>query len=164
MIFIVLVISFASTNTFAGYDDSWYRSKFWSHEYPFGFSVTKRNTTLPARSGMDKDLPRNVACKMPYLAVIHPWNGERIKKSHIEFLSATKIVKLVAKEDFKFDGIPQSDIRIKKGDVIEYIRNDSEGSFEVRIFGKQYTADQNLFRHVDQHEISEFIEDEWVVE
>jgi hypothetical protein len=64
-----------------GYDESWYISSFWSGEYPSGFSVIKHNTFLLGRSGMDKSLSRSIECEMPYRAVIHPWNEERIKES-----------------------------------------------------------------------------------
>jgi hypothetical protein len=123
---LVLVILWASSaRTFAGYDDTWFQSNFWPGEYPPGFSVTKKRTTLMARSGMDKDLPRDVACEMPYLALIHPWNKERIRKSNLQFFSATKIIKMIAKEDFDFG----DDITVKKGEVVEYIANRAKGFF-----------------------------------
>jgi hypothetical protein len=149
----------------SGYDSSWYVSDFWSGEYPHGFSVTRADTTVQARRSMDKAAPRDVACKLPYLAVIHPWNQRRTATSHVKFLSATKIVRLIAKEAFVFEdvgGDAKRKVAIKKGDVIEYIRNDAEGSFEVRIAGKQYTAGQDLFDHVQDVPNDQFVEDDWV--
>jgi len=154
------------TGTLPGrYGDGWYVSEFWSGEYPPGFSVTRKDTVIQARSRMDKAAPRAVACKLPYLAVIHPWNGSRAAKNNIKFLSATKIVRFVAKEPFDFEdqGTAASKIPLKKGDTIEYIRNDAEGLFEVRIFGKQYTAGQDLFDHVEDVSQQPFIEDDWVL-
>jgi len=148
-----------------GYDSSWYISNFWSGEYPPGFSVIESGTIVKAREKMDKDAPQNVRCELPYRAVIHPWNNERIKKSQIEFLSATKIVPLIAKQDFVFEGFLAKDsikIPIKKGDIIKYIRNDSEGSFEVQITGKEYTGDQNLFDHVQDVAANQFKEEDWM--
>ena len=86
-----------------GYDKSWFISEFWSGEYPAGFSVTRKSTILMARSAMDKNLPRSVACAMPYLAVIHPWNTRRNQKSKVTYWSASRIVNLIAKEDFVFE-------------------------------------------------------------
>ncbi len=129
---VLVILSASSARTFAGYDDTWFQSNFWSGEYPPGFSVTKKRTTLMARSGMDKDLPRDVACEMPYLALIHPWNKERIRKSNLQFFSATKIIKMIAKEDFDFgDGVT-----VKKGEVVEYIANRAEG-FVLRAHSRQ---------------------------
>jgi hypothetical protein len=148
----------------SGYDNSWYISDFWSGEYPKGFSVTRPDTVVQARHSMDKTAPRDVACKLPYLAVIHPWNERRAAASKIKFLSATKIIRLVAKEAFVFadvGGDARAKVRLKKGDVIEYIRNDAEGSFEVRIAGKQYTAGQDLFDHVENVPDDQFVEDDW---
>jgi hypothetical protein len=157
---LVLVILFASSaGAFAGYDDTWFKSKFWSGEYPPGFSVTKKRTTLMARSGMDKDLPRDVECEMPYLALIHPWNKERIRKSNLQFFSATKIIKMIAKEDFDFG----DDITVKKGEVVEYIANRAEGFFYVRIGGKPYDADRSLFEFVETPTQDQFVEDDWVL-
>ena len=145
-----------------GYDKSWFISEFWSGEYPAGFSVTRKSTILMARSAMDKNLPRSVACAMPYLAVIHPWNTRRNQKSKVTYWSASRIVNLIAKEDFVFEsnsgGIP-----IKKDDVIEYLRYDAEGAFEVRIKGKQYTAHQDLFDHVQENSKDQFAEEEWAL-
>jgi hypothetical protein len=147
-----------------GYDKSWFISEFWSGEYPPGFSVTKRHTVLMARTGMAKALPRNVACEMPFLAVIHPWNTARIRESKVTFLSASKIVNMVAKEDFVFrpDEVSAVPINIKKGEVLEYLRNIGEGAFEVRIRGTRYRADQDLFGHVLDVPGQDFIEENWV--
>ncbi len=153
-----------SASPASGYDNSWYISEFWSGEYPKGFSVTRPDTVVRARRSMDKAAPRDVACKLPYLAVIHPWNKRRIAASKITFLSATKIVRLIAKEPFVFEdvgGDAHAKVKLKKGDAIEYIRNDAEGSFEVRIAGKQYTGGQDVFDHVQDVRDDQFVEDDW---
>jgi hypothetical protein len=155
----LMILLTSTARTFAGYDDTWFQSNFWSGEYPPGFSVTKKRTTLMARSGMDKDLPRDVACGMPYLALIHPWNKERIRKSNLQFFSATKIIKMIAKEDFDFG----DDITVKKGEVVEYIANRAEGFFYVRIGGKPYDADQSLFHFVETPTRDQFVEDDRVL-
>ena len=150
-----------------GYGDDWFVSEFWSREYPPGFSVTRPDAVVAARATMDKAAARDVACRLPYLAVIHPWNRSRTAKSNVRFLSATKVVRLVVKEAFDFDLQSRDDVsgkvHLKAGDTIDYIRNDAEGSFEVRIFGKQYTADQNLFDHVEDVSRDRFVEDDWAL-
>jgi hypothetical protein len=148
----------------SGYDSSWYISEFWSGEYPKGFSVTRPDTVVQARRSMDKAAPREVACKLPYLAVIHPWNKRRIAQSEVRFWSATKIVHLIVKEPFLFEDFSRDGrgkVRLEKGDVIDYIRNDAEGSFEVRIAGKEHTAGQDLFDHVQDVPADQFVEDDW---
>jgi len=147
-----------------GYDKSWFISEFWSGEYPKGFSVTRPDTVVQARRSMDKAAPREIACKLPYLAVIHPWNQRRSTESKITFLSASKIVRLIVNAPFVFadvGGDARAKVRLKKGDVVEYLRNDAEGFFEVRIASKQYTAGQDLFDHVVDVPDDQFVEDDW---
>jgi len=161
---VALVLS--STGVAAGYDASWYIVGFWSGEYPAGFSVTRAGTTVMARTGMDKDLPRTVPCVLPNRAVIHPWNQARNRKNRIEFRSATRIIRLVAKKNFMFDGsVDKKDVQIpiRTGDIIEYVYNMGEGLFQVRIGGKEYTAWQGLFEHVEDVPKDQFVEDDWVV-
>jgi hypothetical protein len=161
---LVVALACLWTSVCQAYDVGWYRWDAWSREYPPGFSITRKNTVLMGRSDMDKDLPRNVACEMPYRAVIHPWNKARIRKSNVKFQSATRIVKLVAKEDFALetsaDG-QDANVPIKKDDVIEYLHNMAEGAFEVRVNGKLYTAEQSLFEHVGDVAKEQFAEDDW---
>jgi hypothetical protein len=149
----------ATKMAFADYEHTWFWSKGWSGEYPPGFSVTKSHITVMARSAMVKDMPREVACELPYLAVIHPGNPERIRKSDMQFFSATKIIKMIAKEEFDFG----DDVEVKKGERIEYIRNLSEGDFSVRINGETYTADQSLWEFVDKPSRDQFVEEDWVL-
>ena len=151
-----------SSSALAGYDNTWFVSAFWSGEYPAGFSVTREHVTLMARSAMDKSLSRTVPCEMPYLAVIHPWNTARNQKSDVRFSSASKIVNLIAKEDFDFIS-NQVRFKIRKNDIIQYLRNDAEGAFEVRINGKQYTASQDMFDHVQDVSSDQFVEDDWAL-
>src|SRR5262249_37176344 len=103
------------------YDKTWYVSKFWTGEYPASVAWTKKGVVVVGRAKMDKSLPRSIRCELPYLAMIHPWNAGRTKKNNIEFWSATKIIPLIAKEDFVFEG-SGAKIAIKKGDAIEYVR------------------------------------------
>jgi hypothetical protein len=148
------------------YDDGWYKWEGWSGEYPPGFSVTGRKTVLMGRTDMDPDLPRNVACQMPYRAVIHPWNRERVKQSKIKFYSFTRIIKLTAKDDYfliaSTNGTEEH-VPIPKGTVLEYIHYVAEGEFEVRLDGKHYTAGQDLFEHLEEVPNDRFVEHDWVV-
>jgi hypothetical protein len=155
-----------SRGAVAGYDDDWYMTKFWSGEYPAGFSVTRAGTTVMGRTAMDKDLPRDVPCVLPYRAVIHPWNRARARKSRVEFHAATRIIRLVAKENFEFVGLGGQDtvrVPMKTGDAIEYIHNLGEGLFRVRVAGKEHTASQDLFKHVQDVTRDQFVEDDWAV-
>jgi len=147
-----------------GYDKAWFLSQFWTGEYPSGFAVVDKKVVVAGRAKLDKNAPRAVKCELPYLAVIHPWNEVRRKKSKIEFWSATKIVPLTAKEDFVFSPSLETKMAIKKGNVIEYVRNSGEGLFQVRLAGKVYDATQDLFEHMEDIAPEKFTEeDEWVV-
>ena len=146
-----------------GYDRGWYVSDFWSGEHPPGFAVTRRDAVVQARRSMDKAAARDVACKLPYLAVIHPWNQRRNARDRITFVSASRIVQLVVKEAFVFEDTGgKAHVRLNKGDTVDYLRNDAEGSVEVRIGGRQYTAGQGLFDHVQDVADDQYVEDDWV--
>jgi hypothetical protein len=71
---------------------------------------------------------------------------------------------MIAKENFVFRPEEESavPINIKKGEVLEYLRNDGEGAFEVRIRGTRYTANDDLFGHVLDVPGQDFIEENWV--
>jgi len=162
-VFILLATAQANDT---GYGGSWYISNFWSGEYPQGFSVVRESTVVMARNKMDKNAARDQRCELPYLAVINPWNADRIRTSKVQFFSATKIIPLITKEDFNFNGYfgeKQVTVHVKKGEILKYLRNDSEGSFEIEIAGKQYTADQDLFDHVDEVPDNLFVEEDWVL-
>lgn len=147
-----------------GYDKAWFVSPFWSGEYPSGFAVIDKKVVVQGRAKLDKNAPRSVNCELPYLAVIHPWNEARRKKDKVEFWSATKIVPLTAKENFEFSPDPKIKIPIKKGNVIEYVRNSAEGMFQVRIAGKVYDAEQDLFDYMESVPQENFTEEEeWVL-
>jgi hypothetical protein len=147
-----------------GYDKSWQVFRVWPGEYPSGFAVISRKVVVTGRAKLDKNAPRNVKCELPYLAVIHPWNQARQKKSNIYFWSATRIVPLQAKVDFTFEDANNSEakIPIKAGDIIEYLAPGAEGFFTVRIGGKLHTASQDLFQQVEDVPREKFDErDEW---
>lgn len=156
-----LAVGFSSS-AFAAYDNSWFQAEFWSGEYANGIAVVKRNTSVMGRASMDPSAPADLRCALPYKAVFHPWNSRRNAKSKVNYFTASKIVKLVAKEDFEFSGNDGDDkIAIKKGDEIEYLIYGSEGYFTVRIQGKQYGAGQDLFEKVEEVSREQFQEDQW---
>ena len=166
LIVAAVVLPVLWSNAGLAYDDGWYKWEGWSGEYPPGFSVTGRKTVLMGRTGLDPDLPRNVACEMPYRAVVHPWNRERIKQSKIKFYSFTRIVKLTAKDDYfliaSTNGIDEQ-VPIAKGTVLDYIHYVAEGEFEVRLDGRHYTVGQDLFEHLEEIPKDQFVEHDWVV-
>src|SRR5262245_54830431 len=155
-----------------GYDKSWYIGEFWSGERPGGFAVTRRNLTLMARSGMDKKLPRTVACRLPYLAVFHPWNKARNQKSRARYFTATKIFDLIAKENFEYGfspfvsfsegGGPDVKLAMKKNDAMQYLQYIGEGVMVVRIKGKDYVATGDLLDHLQDVPRKRFFGDKWV--
>ena len=155
-----------TTTATTAYDSSWYISKSWGGEYPNGFAVVENHTVVTARATMDKKAPRSIECELPYLAVIHPWNHKRIKKNRIEFISATKTAPLIAKRDFIFRGYTgdrEVKFRVKKGTTLTYLQYLGEGNFEIKLDGRKYTADQDLFEHVDDSDLDGSAVDEWVL-
>lgn len=72
--------------------------------------------------------------------------------------SAVELEQAAAAFDFPSD---QGALKIKKGDIIEYLHYLAEGSFEVRVGGKTYTANQDLFEHVAEVPVGD-VEDNWV--
>jgi hypothetical protein len=147
----------------AGYDKSWYITEYWSGEWPNGFAVVAPNVVVPARSVMDKEEPPSISCALPYKAMFHPWNVNRNQQGNVRYVTASKIVPLVARADFAFqpdDG--STPIPIAKGQVIEYLIYGAEGFFTVRIDGKEYTAEQGLFDSVEPVADDAFVQEEWL--
>ncbi len=158
---LTLTLGFSASALGASYDGSWYQTQFWSGEYPNGFSVNKSGVTVMGRSGMDKGLPAEMACALPFKATFHVWNQDRVESNKVEFFTASKIVPMVAKEDFLFeDG--ENKVQIHKGDLIEYLIYHSEGWFAVRIGGQEYEADQSLFEKMEEVSQDQFVQDEWM--
>ncbi len=149
-------------SAWAGYDSSWHQAEYWSGEYPSAYSVIKRDVKVQARKGMDKDLAKDVTCELPYLAVFSPWNNPRNEKNKARYYTASKIVKLIAKQDFDFPTDDDKVLKIKKGQVIEYLIYGGEGYFTVRINGKEMGADQSLFEQVEPTKESDFVQEEWI--
>ncbi|MGZ3693971.1 MAG: hypothetical protein ACXWQO_07200 [Bdellovibrionota bacterium] len=158
ILFSALLLAAISAPAFAAYDSSWYQDNFWSGEYPTGFSVVKKGTSVPARATMDLDAAKTISCALPYHAVFHPWNSAR----KATYRSASKIVVLTAKEDLKLGDVESGQAEVKKGETIEYLMNAAEGSFIVRFKGKKYTGDQDLFTHVEAIDDNQFIEHDWL--
>lgn len=148
----------ASIQAFAGYDAAWYQDDFWSGEYPNGFSVVKRGVSVPARMQMDPAAAKSITCRLPYRAVYHPWNEAR----KAQFRTASRIVPLVASADvYLGDGLEER-VLVKKGETIEYLMYQAEGTFSVRFQGKVYGADQGLFSSVEPYDQTQMQEDQWV--
>ncbi|MCP5467910.1 MAG: hypothetical protein H7A32_01410 [Deltaproteobacteria bacterium] len=149
----------------SGYDKTWYIADFWPGEYPNALAITEKNLLLPARKAMDKKLSKDVQCQLPYKAVFHHWNRQRNEKNAVKYYTANKIVTLIAKEDFTlehFEEIDGGKTQIKKGEKINYLTYLSEGTFSVKIKGQEYTADQELFKHVKKVDKKKFISEEWL--
>jgi hypothetical protein len=146
----------------ASYDSSWFQTPYWSGEYPDGISVVKKGTVVLGRKAMDKDVAPSIRCALPYRAVLQPWNRHRNRLSQVTYFTAAKIVPLVAKEDFTFTPDEGAPVALKKGDTVDFLVYDSEGAFEVRIQGKEYTAEQDFFDHMEPVDNSTFVQDEWI--
>lgn len=131
----------------SGYDQSWTVSPYWPGEWPMGFAVARQGVSVEGRTGMDKALPRSVACTLPYRAVFNPWNGARSAASKVEYFSAAKLVPLKALKAFRLDDGAGHKVSVKKGQTVDYLGYLSEGWFSVRVNGKvlDYAADQSLF-------------------
>ena len=150
MRFLMILTVLFSASAFAAYDKTWYQAEYWSGEWPNGFSVHQQGVVVPARTAMDLDVKPSINCALPYKAVFNPWNTERYTLSEAKYQTASKIVNLTAKSTFSStmtDG-NGSDVKVqfKKGQVFEYLIYGSEGSFLIRVKGKEYWAGQDLFK------------------
>lgn len=147
----------------AAYDKAWYTTDYWSGEWPNGFAVAESGVAVPARSAMDKEAPPSIACTLPYKAVFHPWNEERTRLSKARYVTASRIVPLVARADFVFQPDEESDpVPIKKGDTIEYLVYGAEGYFTIRIGEREYTASQELLDSMEPVADDAFLQEEWL--
>lgn len=159
---LLLVCLGFSASAFGAYDDSWYQADFWAYEYPNGFSVVKKNAKVVGRTGMDKELAQTVSCALPYRAVFQPWNNRRNAKNKVNYFTASKIVKLVAKEDFTYTPFEEQPIEAKKGQEFEYLIYNSEGYFSARMPGREFQADQDFLDKMEPVAETAFQQDEWL--
>jgi hypothetical protein len=147
----------------AAYDESWYVTEFWSGEYPTALAVAAPGVTVPARAEMDRDQPASIACALPYKALFNPWNEERSRLSEARYFTASKIVPLVAREAFAFEHDQEGGpLQIAPGQRIEYLIYGAEGSFLVRIDGREYAAYQDLCDHMEPVGDDDFVQEEWL--
>ncbi len=148
-----------SVSAWAAYDNTWYQTEFWSGEYPNGISVREKGVVLPARAGMDPDLPVSIQCAVPFRANYHPWNSARPAK----YITAAQIIPMVANEDVKIGDKSEGQVTVAKGELVEYLIYGSEGWFKVRYKGKEYMADQSLLEKMTYDlEKMEKPQDEWL--
>lgn len=159
---LLLALTLTTGIAHAAYDNTWYKTEFWSGEYPHGFAVSAKGVHVRARTGMNEALPASVDCELPLKANFHPWNEAGNRQRKARFFTASKIVKMTVKQDFKFTAGEDKSFQLKQGATIEYLIYGSEGSFSVRINGKTYEADQSLFDHVLPIPDSAFVQKEWV--
>lgn len=155
----ITLTTFFCLSAFSAYDNTWHQAPFWSGEYPNGISVMREKVSLPARTGMDRDLPLSILCGVSFKAVYHPWNTARPAK----YFTAAKIVPMIAKDDFKYETGEGAILSIRKGDVIEHLIYYAEGQFAIRFKGQEYTADHGLLEKVTYDEaLMETPQDEWL--
>lgn len=169
-VFFMMVISLLTFNLAHAYDSSWYRSDYWSGEYPPGFQVYKKGIKVLGRTSVDQNEVPSVSCILkrnkyaPGLALP--------KATYVEM---TKIVDMFAKADFDYtthvynpetDTFDEKIISIKAGDKIEYLAYGAEGWFQARHNGIAFDADQSIFENVDYPEdvngVSPFEDHQWI--
>lgn len=159
---LVMALAFSAASSMAAYDNSWFQAQFWSGEYPNGFAIVKAKTFVPSRQAMDKDLPSDSKCQLPLKAVFHPWNTKRNAKSKAKYFTASKIVKLTAKENFVFETDDSKKIAVKSGETLDFLIYGAEGWFLIKFNGKQYTVFQSIYEHLHEVEQSAYQQDEWL--
>lgn len=148
------------------YDATWYKTDFWAGEYPNGFTLDSditvkiRNEPLPAA-------PQDIACALKKGETYHPWNGERVEASKLEFLTYVKKVSYKVKSPATIllqDENSDSDreVDFKPGDRWTYLTYYGEGMFRIELDGKEYAAEQDLFEVSEDKGDQEHDEDEWM--
>ncbi len=149
----------------SAYDDSWYRSNFWSGEYPDGFSMVK-TTTVQLRPTLDPKADKTVACELPQGATYQTWNQARVEEQGLNFTSFTKIADYKITKPYEttfykhLDGTEQK-VSLKEGDTFRYLAYFGEGAFLMEYDGVEYEGDQDLFEHAEQEGDSNGYE-EWL--
>jgi len=133
----------------AAYDTTWYKTDFWAGEYPAGFTLTSDVSAMIRREPLP-DAPRDIECAMKKDETYHPWNGDRVKASKLEFLTYVKKITYVLSADSEIllvDEKTESDIEVpfRAGDEWTYLTYYGEGMFRLEFRGKEYGADQSLF-------------------
>lgn len=164
MRFFLFLTTFAFlASSHAAYDKKiWHIVPYWAGEYPNGFSVIKPGTKVPARAKMDPALPKTISCELPYLAVFHQWNLERTKASKNEYVTASKIIPMIAKKTFKYDLGEKKSFTVKKGEVLEFLIFKGEGFLDVRHKGKVYEVEGSIFENFPAVNDDAFVRDEWL--
>lgn len=130
------------------YDASWYKTDFWSGEYPHGFTL-KQGVTIKIRTKPDPDEARSIDCALKKGATYHSWNHSRVKSSKLEFISyvptETYMIKRSGKVFLRDEKIDKEfKYSFKKGDEWTYLTYYAEGMFKIGLKGKSYTAEQDL--------------------
>ncbi len=144
----VLSLTLFLPATAFAYDESWFKTDYWSGEYPQGFTLTDNVTTL-IRVIPDPNAVQNIECSMEKGATYHPWNHDRVISSNLEFLSyVPKEIFVVTKSETLTLQIDQTDaeqaIRFNKGDEWTFLTYYAEGLFKMSFRGVEYTGHQDL--------------------
>jgi hypothetical protein len=158
LFFLPFMLCISFTQAFAAYDGGWYRTDWWSGEYPNGFSVVKRGVSVPGRSAADPSLAPTIKCELPYKAVFHQWNTKR----RASFVTQSRIVPMRAKESFDYDLGEGKSLKIQAGETVEYLVYGSEGWFRARYNGLEFDAFQDLFDRMEEVNQDQFHQDEWI--
>jgi hypothetical protein len=148
------------------YDGTWYRTDFWAGEYPNGFTLAQDVTVRIRKEPLPAAL-QDTDCGLNKGETFHPWNGERVDASKLEFLTYVKKVTYRIKSPATIllqDENSESDreVDFKPGDRWTYLTYYGEGMFRLELEGKEYAAEQDLFEVSDDKGDREHDEDEWM--
>ena len=152
------------------YDATWYKTDFWSGEYPNGFTL-EQNVAVQIRAKSDVNASRTINCLMNKGATYHPWNHDRVASSKLEFVSFIPTVAYVIKtpdtvmlREDKTD--EEKSVSFAKGDEWIYLTYYAEGAFKLSFRGKYYSANQDLLEVSQEKDAKASLEvrneDEWM--
>ena len=131
----------------AYYTDDWKVGYGWPGEYPDGFTVMEEGVVLMGRDVPYLEAPADIACPLDYGATIHQWNGSRVDRDYLIFVSATKTLDLTISEDTIIEAesddmdTPFIELPVTKGDTVTILRYFGEGFGLIELDGTEYVAD-----------------------
>lgn len=138
--------------------DQDYYADFWAGTHPNGFAVIQNGVVLPGRTVMNSRERPDLKCEVPMRAVYSPLNSSR----PAQYVTLTRPIPMFANTDLVMGF--QNDVKVRKGDRIEYLLDQGEGAFLVRYKGKVISSDLALLDKVayDEKALKTRLYEEWL--
>lgn len=143
------IVTLATGGAQAAYEDGWYKTPFWSGEYPRGITM-ESDQTVQIRTSPDPDVAPTIACTMPQGATYHPWNIARVEADQLEFVTFNPVITHTVVADgvvmaFPPDAMEPVEVSFTQGDTWDFLAYLGEGFFIIRYEGVTYEVGQEMY-------------------